>query len=132
MNDIDVLIVVDVLGAVTSGDLGSNVYLIDTNKHFGSGNEGQEELQTACKDGQILRWRLASISASDDAEITGFTGVMVDQRVCTPVQQGMSGDTFYEGRVESRGTAATYQYSVELSFDGKAMTFDPALVVSTS
>lgn len=129
MKNVDVLIVVDTLGAMASSDLQSNVYLVDTNKYFGSGSEGQAELKTACQDGQIIRWRVSPVSPENDVNITGFTGQMVTEKVCTPTKQGITGEFFWEGRVESQGATGNYQYSATLSIDGKAMTFDPFLVV---
>lgn len=133
MREVNVLIVVDVEGALASNDLGSNVYMIDTNKHFGSGSEGQEELVTACKDGQILVWSVAAVNSGNNAEIAGFKGTIIDQKICQPKQSTpVTGMTVWAGRVESQGTSNTYQYSCTLSFDGKAMDFDPYLKVSAS
>lgn len=127
---INVLIVVDVEGALSSGDLGNNVYLIDTAKHFGSGREGQQELQTACRDGQVIIWSVTPVNPGTDVEISAFTGQMVEQSVCKPVQTKLpSGDVVWSARVETRGDAGTYQYSCELTFDGKPMSFDPFLNV---
>lgn len=129
--EINVLIVVDVEGALASGDLDSNVYLVDTNKFFGSYNEGQEELVTTCSDGQIIIWSVAPINPGDDVEITDFTGQMIDQKICVPTQSTIvTGVTVWSGRVESQGSIAQYQYSCVLSFDGKAMSFDPFLNVT--
>ena len=133
IKQINVLIVVDVEGALSSGDLGANVYLIDSNKHFGSGSEGQAELITACQDGQILIWSVTPVNPGDDAEITGFTGQMVSQNICAPQQSTLpTGDVIWSGRVESQGATAQYQYSCTLSFDGKNMTFDPFLNVKAA
>lgn len=130
---INVLIVVDVVGALASGDLGANVYLIDSNKYCGSGNEGQQELVTACIDGQVINWSVASVDPGTDAELVGFTGQMVNQKICVPQQiTPVSGETYWAGRVESQGTVAQYQYSCTLSFDGKSMTFDPFINVKAS
>lgn len=130
-NQIYVLIAVDVEAALASGDLGSNVYLVDTNKFFGSGSEGQEELVTNCVDGQIIVWSVTPINPGDDAEITGFTGQMIDQKICLPQQSTLvTGQTVWSARVESQGATAKYQYSCTLSFDGKAMTFDPFINVT--
>jgi hypothetical protein len=130
MKEIDILIVVDAMGALSSNDLGSNVYLIDTNKYFGSGGEGQEELQTACKNGQVINWRVSSISPSNDVEITGFTGQIIDQKICQPVQQGINQDIYWVGEVQTQGSTGNYQYSVTLTLDGRQMQFDPFLKVS--
>ncbi|RQO32563.1 hypothetical protein DBR32_02915 [Taibaiella sp. KBW10] len=129
MKTIDVLIIVDALGAVASGDLSGNVYLVDTNKYLGSWNEGQCELHTKCYDGQIIKWRVESISPDEDVNIVKFVGVMIDQKVCIPSQQGIQGDIYWEGRVQARGVTGPYQYACVLSIDGKQMTFDPFLEV---
>jgi hypothetical protein len=133
IKEINVLIVVDVEGALASNDLGSNVYLIDTNKFFGSGSEGQTELVTACMDGQIIIWSVAPVNPGDDAEITGFTGQMVNQKICVPQQTTMpTGDVVWSGRVESQGATGKVQYSCTISFDGKNLAFDPFLNIKTA
>lgn len=129
MKTLDVLIIVDALGAVSSGDLSGNVYLVDTNKYLGSWNEGQCELHSKCYDGQIIKWRVESISPDEDVNIVKFTGAMIDQKVCTPAKEGIEGDVYWEGRVQARGVTGSYQYSCVLSIDGKQMTFDPFLEV---
>lgn len=133
MKVINVLIIVDVEGALASGNLGDNVYLVDTNKYFGSGSEGQQELVTSCTDGQVIVWSVVSIDPGDDAEIVGFTGQMVDQKICNPAQSTLpTGDVIWSGRVESQGATGQYQYSCQLSFDGKQMTFDPFLNIKAA
>jgi len=129
MKTIDVLIVVDALGSL-AGKLQDNVYLVDTNKHIGSGHEGQAELRTACSDGQLIRWRVEPISPSNDVTISRFTGKMVEQKVCTPKREGSPDDEYWEGRVETQGSVGNYQYSVVLSIDGREQSFDPFLVVT--
>lgn len=133
MKVINVLIVVDVEGALASGDLGSNVYLIDTNKYFGSGNEGQQELITSCVDGQVIVWSVTSVDPGNDAEIVSFEGQAVTQKICVPAQSTLpTGDVIWSGRVESQGAVAQYQYNCSLSFDSKTMTFDPFLNVKAA
>ena len=129
MKTIEVLIVVDVEGALASGDLQGNVYMIDTNKHVGSSNEGQAELFTACKDGQKIIWNVTPVSPSSDVEITQFTGQMINDKFCVPKQVTTPDGSFWQGQVESQGATGNQQYSVVLTMDGKAMTFDPFLVI---
>lgn len=129
MKQVDVLIVVDALGAVSSDRLQDNVYLIDTNKYMGSWDEGQCELSTACQDGQIIKWRVASVNPGNDVSIVQFTGDIINKGICDPKQQGISEDVFWEGIVEAREQPGSYQYSVVLDIDGKSMTFDPFLVL---
>lgn len=127
MKTIQVLIVVDASAALASNDLQSNVYLVDTNKYMGSGNEGQAELKTACQDGQLICWRVVPISQDNEVSISDFTGQMIDDSVCVPQRQGIEGDVYWEARVEARGITGTQQYSTVLVIDGKSMTFDPYL-----
>ncbi len=134
MKQINVLIVVDVEGALASGDLGANVYLVDTNKHFSSGSEGQQELITACTDGQVVIWSVTPVDPGTDATIVAFSGQMIAQNVCVPVKstEPGGGGVIWSGRVETQGVAAAYQYSCVLSFDGNQMTFDPYLNVKAA
>ncbi|MCU1796306.1 alpha-pore-forming tripartite toxin MakABE regulator [Pectobacterium polaris] len=130
MNEIDVLIVVDAENALASNNLGSNVYLIDTNKYMGSGNEGQEELKTACQDGQVINWHVTGVSQSSDVSILSFTGQMVNDKVCVPVAVNSINGTYWQGQVEAQGTTGGQQYSVVLDLDGRSMTFDPFIEIS--
>lgn len=127
---VDVLIVVDTAGALASRDLGANVYLIDTNKHDGSGNEGQAELYTACDDGDTIVWRVVSVAPSGDVSISNFTGQMITNNVCVPRKQGFTGEYYWAGRVESQGRTEQEQYSVVLNVEGVSMTFDPFLKIT--
>jgi len=128
MNTVDVLIIVDVEGALAT-NLTDNVYLVDTNKHVGSGSEGQAELRTAIKDGQLLTWNVVSVAPSNDVEISGFTGQMIADKICVPQMVTAPGSVYWEGRVEAQGFTGTQQYSVNLTMDGKQESFDPFLVI---
>lgn len=130
MKQIDILMVVDAVGALASNNLTANIYLIDNNKYVGSGNEGQAELRTACTDGQIINWKVTSINPGNDVEIQSFSGQMITGNFCNPQKQGITGEEFWQGRIEVNGKAQTVQYNATLTIDGKPMTFDPFLVVS--
>jgi hypothetical protein len=125
---VNVIVVVDALAAVSSGNLGNNVYLIDTNKPVGSTQEGQQELYTKCYDGQTIQWRIEGISPDSDVDIVEFTGQIMNG-VCKPSQQVVGDTVYWSGIVESQGRPANYQYSVKVSIDGKVLTFDPFLAV---
>ncbi|AUG00421.1 hypothetical protein CXQ81_07340 [Pseudomonas sp. 09C 129] len=132
MKQIDVLIVVDVEGALSSGDLSNNVYMIDTNKYVGSSTgEGTNGLHTACKDGQLINWGVTGVSPSSDVQISRFVGQMVSDGTCNPkpfnTPEGES--EFWQGRVEARGFKGRKQYSVDLKLNGKTLTFDPYLEI---
>ena len=129
LNTINVLVAVDVEAAL-AGSLQDNVYLIDSNKYVGSGNEGQAELQTACLDGQLIVWNIAPVDPSSNVVITEFTGQMIDDKICMPHQYDSPSGPYWEGRVEAQGLTGSQQYSMQLTMDGHAMTFDPFLVIS--
>jgi hypothetical protein len=129
MKKIEVLIIVDASGALASNDLSNNVYLVDTNKYFGSWGEGACELHTACHDQQSICWRVTPISQDNEVSISQFTGQIITSKVCVPVAVGTPSDPYWEGNVETQGATGSYQYSVVLVIDGKSMQFDPFLVV---
>lgn len=130
MKTVNVLMIVDVEGALSSGNLTENIYLVDTNKHFGSGREGQAELVTACNDGEIIVWSVTPINPGNDVQIQSFEGEIIDKKICVPKQSTLvTGEVVWSGRVESQGASQTYQYNCTLTFDGKPLTFDPYLQV---
>ncbi|SQD93961.1 MULTISPECIES: hypothetical protein [unclassified Parafrankia] len=128
MKTVNVLVVVDVEGAL-AGSLGDNVYLVDTNKHFGSSGEGQEGLSTACRDGQLVAWNVVPVSPSNDVQIAEFTGQIINNGTCVPKLVSTPDGDYWEGRVEARGTTGYQQYSLVLAMDGTRATFDPWLLI---
>jgi hypothetical protein len=134
MNTINVLIVVDVEGALSDQQhFGEKyVYLVDTTGYV-SGNNGQgtSELTTTCHDTQKIIWNVVSIAPSDDVSIDSFTGQMITDRACIPIRENDGSNYYWQGTVETQGTAASYQYSVVLSFNNgnTKLTFDPFINV---
>lgn len=123
---ISILIVVDCLGATASGNLAGNVYMADTLKFLGSWNEGQCDLHTLTQTGQLIKWRVEAVSPDSQVNITGFGGQMADKRICVPVNTGMDKE-IWEGRIQA--DPGRYSYTVNLSVDGKGMSFSPWLDV---
>ena len=129
MNRIDVLIAVDVVGAIAAGSLQGYVYLVDTNKYLGSWQEGQSTLNTVCQDGQALTWSIASIDPGNEVNIAGFGGQMVTGKTCVPAQDPFAGNTVWHGQVETQGAFASYAYTVTVTMNGRQMTFSAVLKV---
>lgn len=129
MNRINILIAVDVLGALAAGTLEGYVYLVDTNKYLGSWQEGQSPLNTVCQDGQSLTWSITSVDPGNQIDITSFSGQMVDQNICVPTPDSFIGNAVWNGRVETQGTFANYPYFVSVAMNGKVMTFASYLKV---
>ena len=132
MTTVNVLMMVDVEGAESSGNLSENIYLVDTNKYLGSGSEGQTELVTRLDTGDTIVWSVASIDPGADVTIESFSGTAVSDRYITPVQDPLSAGV-WEAKFQPPGGSAgqSYQYNATLKFNGtKEMTFDPFLVVA--
>jgi hypothetical protein len=127
---IDVLVIVDVEGAVREKNLSDNVYMVDTNRHFGSGREGQAELETACKDTQRIVWWCTPIVLTNELEIVEFTGQMMEEGVCRPEKGGTKNEPNWEGVVEARGQTGEVQYSIVMKANGETMSFDPFLNIN--
>ena len=111
---LSVLIVVDTVGALASGSLIDNCYMVDNNRYLGSWKEGSEELHTVCEDGQGIAWDVASISPDTPVAIAGFAGRMTQEGICVPRQLP---DNSWAGQVQSRGVFASFPYTVTLSIN---------------
>jgi len=130
LNQVSVLIVVDVEGALTSG-LPSNLYMVDTTGYLGRVGQGTDELQTNCSDGQVINWSVVPVDPNTNITITGFTGQMVNDRVCNPRLIDAPDGPYWSGRVEAQGQPGRQQYSVALAANNTALPpFDPFLQIS--
>lgn len=133
MSTVNVLIVVDVEGALGSNPPNANghVYMVDTNGFIGSYQEGQEELVTVVANGQTIVWSAAPVDPSTNVAITGFTGAAPGNQI-SPVQlPGGWGNSWSSQVSVPLGSSGTlYQYSVNLQFEGPngtTLSFDPFL-----
>lgn len=129
MRNIDVAVIIDVEGALSSGSLQGNVYLVDTNKYLGSWQQGQSDLHTICQDGQIVTWWASPINPGNDSSIIEFSGQMLSSKVCDPKRTALAGESAWAGQVQSRGSVGSYPYTISVSLGGKAMTFSALLKV---
>lgn len=129
MNRTDILVAVDVTGALSSSSLLGNVYLIDTNKYLGSWQEGQSQLNTVCQDGQQLTWSVASVDPGNSVSIVSFSGAMVSSKVCAPQTTPLEGSGIWSGQVEAQGSFASYPYTLTLALGAQQLSFDAFLKV---
>lgn len=128
---IDVLVVVDALAAVASGNLENNVYLMDTNKHYASFGKDTTELYTSCIDGQNIIWRIEAIDSDSDVSIKGFSGSMIDKSICVPISIDTDKSHFWIGIVEARKNHYDQlDYTMIITIGGRDMTFNPFLRVN--
>ncbi|WP_375280809.1 hypothetical protein [Pseudooctadecabacter sp.] len=131
MAQVNILMMVDVEAALASGQLGQNIYLVDTNKHLGSDREGQDELITDLHIGDTVVWSVASIDPGQNVTIESFEGTAVTDKTITPVQSPLSAGV-WESKFQPPGGSVgqSYQYNATLKFNGDtSLTFDPFLTV---
>ncbi|WP_296420318.1 hypothetical protein [Pseudooctadecabacter sp.] len=132
MSTVYVLIVVDVEGALASGDLASHVYLMDTTKYLGSGFEGTRELMTSLSVGDTIVWTAQPVDAGTEVTLVSISGQAVRDGVVTPVTDPVSPHSLMSPFQPAGGAASgtTYQYDMTLSLEGTHLRFDPFLVVA--
>ena len=128
MATVSILMVVDVEGALSSGNLGNNIYLIDTNKYVGSGSEGQAELNTRLSPGDIVQWSVAPVQPDGQVTIAGFSGQAVQQNIIKPQVNPTTGAWASKFNTSAK-SGTQYQYTSTLQFEGRQLTFDPFLTV---
>ncbi len=128
MSSVFIIVIVDVEGALSSNDLNSNVYAVDSVGYMGTYGEGTSDLSSKVSSGQIVQWSIVPVQPNGVVSISGFGGPAVDQGVITPCQEvgGSYGSEFKS--VADSGTQ--YQYVVVLDFEGRIMKFDLFLVVA--
>ncbi len=125
---LDILIVVDVEGALANG-LTHNVYLFDTNGNIATSRECNSELTTIVKDGTIINWRVMPIQVDNQIRIDKISGKAVDDGVIwRPRRYGGEDCGFFQSHVKYH-KEGLYQYSVTLNMEGKTFTFNPFLDV---
>jgi len=129
MRTIDILVIIDCLGAIASGNLKSNAYIVDINGYEGSWNEGTSQLVTVCQDGQELSWGISSVNPGNQVNIVNFSGQLISSKICNPLKQGIPGTETWKGKVQSRGGIGQYNYTLTLSINGKSMSFDAFIKV---
>jgi len=128
---VDVLVVVDVEGALSSGNLNSNLYMVDTTGYLGAGREGTDELVTIIGNGQGIVWSVAPVDPATNVAIIGFGGQAIGQEI-NPVQlPAIWGSPWQASTTIGPGTNGTqYQYTMTLQYGGPTgvtQTFDPFL-----
>ena len=138
MATINILVIVDVLGANTPGQggLANNVWMLDTGKYLGT-KEAGNELITTLNAGDEIVWSLAAIDPGTNlafpTNTAPFTGQAVPANI-NPKQNPVAPNQYLAIFQVPGGTAAgtQFQYSMVLSMDGQNQTFDPFLKLFTA
>jgi hypothetical protein len=131
MATVDVLVVVDVEGALASDDLGNNLYMVDTNKFLGSYQEGGPELVTTLNAGDRVTWSVSPIDPANNVAIDSFGGQAVGINIIPQLQPDASWTSIFSAAPPTPGSQ--YQYTMTLLFaKQKRLSFDPFLKIASS
>lgn len=128
--DINVLVVVDVENALATKNLQDNAYLVDNNKSSGSVSEGRSGLITACLNGQFVNWRVAPVVPQNHVRIISFSGPMIAEEICVPMEIKSPGDHHFRGQIQSRSKTGRWEYEVALEMNGAVLKCKTFIQVS--
>ena len=78
---IQIVILVDVVGALATRSLEGNLYMVDSNKAGGSQQEGTAALKTKVAEGDELQWIVSPLNPESFAAISGID---IPQEYCEP------------------------------------------------
>lgn len=110
--------VVDVVGALATGSLHENVYLVDTNRANGSTGSGTEELMTKVKSGDELIWTVLPLECEAYVSIAD---IVIDKKVCEPQRKVYPGtDVAYWSGTVKKATIGTTPYNIKFSLGTRA------------
>jgi hypothetical protein len=84
MQAINIVTIVDVIGALSSGALRNNLYMADNG--WGSAGKGTAGLATACYPGQQINWVIHALDVQTAVRIDAITFLKVDN---TPAAEGL-------------------------------------------
>lgn len=131
METIYIRIVVDTAATIAHKSLRTNSYLMDTTGKGSVWGRGKERASTTCVDGQIIKWSVCSIRPKALVSIKKFGGKLVKEKVMSPSKQGISGEFYWEGVVESQDETGNFPYICFIEVDGKTYPFKASLMVQT-
>jgi hypothetical protein len=117
MQAINIVTIVDVIGALSSGALRGNLFMADNG--WGSAGKGTAALATACYPGQQINWVVHALDVQTAVRIDAISFLKVDN---TPAAEGLAvapdiGDArplYWAGFVPCYLPAGLYGYGLKL------------------
>jgi len=130
MAAVEVLIAVDVAGALSSQSLNNNLYMMDTSGYLGATGEGTNELQTRVTNGEIITWSIRPIDPATNVTVQSWGGTAVASGNITPAfDQTTNSWNAQFTPTPPYAAGQSYQYNATLQFNGgETLGFDPFLV----
>jgi hypothetical protein len=130
MAAVEVLIAVDVAGALSSGNLNQNLYMMDTSGYLSAAGEGTNELQTRVTNGEIVTWSVRPIDPATNVTVQSWGGTAVANGNIVPAfDQTTNSWSAQFTPTPPYASNQSYQYNAVLQFNGQeTLGFDPFLV----
>jgi len=129
---ISIRAVIDVVGALATGSLSGNLYLLDTNRANGSTGIGTESLRTRVRKGDQVLWTALPLECEAFASIED---IVVDKEFCMVESRTYPGTdvSYWIGTVKRDTEIATYYIKFKLGTRMEAMTTaSPAFLVGAA
>jgi len=117
-NQLRIVVVVDVVGAVAAETLDGSVWLMDSNKSGGSTNEGTRQLQTTVRKGDQLIWTTMSLECEAFAAIDA---IEIDPAYCEVTRGVYEGTdiSYWLGKVKKDPGDAVVPYNVHFKLGSR-------------
>jgi hypothetical protein len=130
MAAVEVLIAVDVAGALSSGSLNNNIYMMDTSGYLGSTGEGTNELQTRVTNAEIITWSVRPIDPATNVTVQSWGGnAVANGNIAPAFDQTTNSWSAQFMPTPPYAAGQSYQYNATLQFNGsETLGFDPFLV----
>ena len=112
MKTIQIVTMVDVIGALATRSLEGRLYMVDSNKEGGSQQEGTGALKTCAAEGDGLLWTVRPI---DPESFAAISGVDIPKEYCEPEKKYYpdSDIAYWEGKVK-QNLSGEVAYSITL------------------
>jgi hypothetical protein len=122
---IAIMAVVDIVGALATGSMKGNLYLLDTNRANGSTGLGTEELKTEVKKDDQLHWTVLPLECEAYVSIDD---ILIDKELCEPQQKTYPGTdiTYWIGTIKKDVDVAPYHIKFKVG-----TRVDPMITAST-
>lgn len=130
---INIMTVVDVIGALTTGTLTGNIYMTDNRRGSRTSGQGTATLASDVTYTQVLNWHVMPIDVQTDIQINKITfyrnGALITaaNTPCARLQKyGAPSGEYWAGVVNYLGLieGGVYQYLIELDMGRKIMTME--------
>ncbi len=127
MGQLAIVVAVDAVGALATGTLSGNIWLVDGNRYRGSTGEGSEQLETAVEGAQIMNWLVAPLDGTMAVALESIGGEAVEREIMVAHQYESpelgEGKGYWWGAMVDATRPGRYSYNLELDVQGTKMVF---------